>query len=470
MQKNIKDVIKLFGSFRMRVTLALIFSIFFVMVLSELVIYKFALDSQFSQLRDKLMIIAQTASLSIDADMLMSVPLNQAGVSTPQYKTIARQLSKIKEVNPTIKYIYTMTITGQQGVWQFIVDPNPAPEGPKKKRGPTAFPGDKYYAFRFPEMIKGYAGPSADRKMMVDEWGATLSGYAPVRDTRGRAVAVLGVDMSAADVYSMQRRLHLRALLVFLLGSLLSVGLGVVISNSITSRISKLVEGTRRIAADELDFKVEVKGHDEISELATSFNKMASTLSASKQRLQDYFYRVVQSLVRILEAKDKYTRGHSDRVAEFSEKIALKMGFSKSKSELLRRAAELHDIGKLGIPEEILNKKGKLTEEEWKIIKEHPAIGEEAVRPAFLDEDMLSIVRSHHERYDGKGYPDKSKGDKINMFAQIISVADSYDAMTSTRAYREALSKEKAVEELKNNCGTQFNTQVVKAFLRVLEE
>lgn len=470
MAKKIKDIIKLLNSFRVKVTLILIFSIFFVMVLSELVIYKFTLDFQFNQLREKLMIIAQTASLSIDADMLMAIPLNQSGISTVTYKTISRQLSRIKEINPSIKYIYTMTKTEQAGIWQFIVDPSPTLEGPKKKGGPTAFPGDKYDAFRFPEMIRGFSGPSADKKIMVDEWGITLSGYAPVRDNNGKVVAVLGVDMLAADVYMAQRMLHLRAIMVFLIGFLLSVWLGILISNSITNRISKLVEGTRRIAADELDFKVEVNGHDEISELAHSFNKMASTLFASKQRLQDYFYRVVQSLVRILEAKDKYTRGHSDRVAEFAGKIALKMGFSKDKAEGLRRAAQLHDIGKLGIPEDILNKKGKLTDEEWKIIKEHPVIGEEAVRSAFPDEDMLSIVRSHHERYNGTGYPDKSKGDDINIFAQIISVADSYDAMTSSRAYRQALGKEKAVEELKRNCGSQFNTQIVKAFLKVLEE
>ena len=319
-------------------------------------------------------------------------------------------------------------------------------------------------------MLKGFSGPSADKKIMVDEWGVTLSGYAPIRDKSGAAVAVLGVDMAAHDFYQTQEQVNYRATIVFVFGVLLSLVLGFMVSRRLTDRIGKLVEGTRRIASDDLDYKVEVDGHDEISELAGSFNKMANSLSESKQKLQDYFYRVVQSLILILEAKDKYTQGHSERVAEYSKGIALSMGFSKEKAELLEKAAKMHDIGKLVIHESILNKKGKLTEEEWKIIKEHPVVGEDALKPVLVDEDVLAMIRSHHERYDGKGYPDHIKGDAINIFAQIITVADAYDAMTSSRAYREALSKEHALEELQKNCGSQFNTQVVKAFLKYLGE
>ena len=115
-----------------------------------------------------------------------------------------------------------------------------------------------------------------------------------------------------------------------------------------------------------------------------------------------------------------------------------------------------------------MNKVEKLTDEEWRIIKEHPVMGEEILGPVFLDKRMLSIVRSHHERYDGKGYPDKLKGDEIDILAQIVSVADSYDAMTTTRAYRAPLGKEAAIEELKKNSGTQFNPNVVEAFLKIL--
>ena len=463
-----KKIRTILSSFRTRVTLVLVLSMLFVMSLGNFLIYKFSLNAQFNQLRERLMVIASTASLIIDADSLLRIPLNRDGINSPQYKVIADKLNKIKQVNPSLKYIYTMTKTDKEGIWRFIVDPSPVSEE-DIRRGATSYPGDKYDASRFPEMLKGFIGPAADKKVMVDEWGVTLSGYAPIRDKDDKPVAILGVDMSAEDVYRTQREVLARAISVLGIGVFTSIILGLLISSRITKRIGKLVEGTRRIAAEDFEYKVEVKGHDEISELASSFNRMAEILAESKKKLQDYFYRVVQSLVRILEAKDTYTSGHSERVADYAQSIALSMGFSKEKSDLLKRAAELHDIGKLVTHENILNKKGKLTEEEWATIKKHPIIGEDVLKPVLMDEDVLAMVRSHHERYDGNGYPDGIKGDNINIFAQIISVADTYDAMTSPRPYRSALSKEEAIEELKRNCGTQFNTQIVKAFLKVLE-
>jgi len=439
------------------------------MGLSCLLIYKFALNEQLAQIRQRLMVIAQTASFLVDTDLLMQVPLNHGGVNTVAYKTINQKLNKIKKITPSLKYVYTMARTNQPGILQFIVDPDPILEK-KGIKGPSAFPGDRYYAARFPEMLNGFRGPSADKKIAVDEWGVTLSGYAPILDKSGKAVAILGVDMSAEDVYNTQKQLQLRALLVLVLGIIVCIGLGILVSHRITSRIEKIVDGTRHVAEDDLDFKVEVKGHDEITELAGSFNRMATSLSESRKKLQDYFYRVVQSLVRFLEAKDPYTCGHSQRVAEYAEQIASMMGFSQARIELLKKAAELHDIGKLTIHESILNKKGKLTDEEWKIIREHPIIGEEVLKPVLIDEEVMKMVRSHHERYDGKGYPDKIKGDNISIFAQIVSVADAYDAMTSPRAYRPAMSKEAAMVELKTNRGTQFNTQIVEAFIKALEK
>jgi HD-GYP domain-containing protein (c-di-GMP phosphodiesterase class II) len=453
-----------FRSFRAKVTLVLVLSMLFVGVMNNFLIYKFALDSQLDALRNQLMIIAQTAALTIDADTLMKVPLNPEGANTPQYKNIVRKLQKIKEINLPIKYIYTMTKTEEKGIWQFIVDPTPLDEED------ASYPGDKYNVARFPEMLKGFDNPSADKKLEVDEWGVTLSGYAPIRDKKGKAAAMLGVDVTADDVYLTQREIHKRAVFVLVLGIIFSLSLGMLISNRIADPIRKLAEGTRRIAKGDLQYQVEVKGRNEISELAHSFNEMAGSLSESRKKLHDYFYRAMESLVRLLEAKDAYTRGHSGRVAKYTEKIALKMNFPQEEVESLRKIAKVHDIGKLGIPKSILNKKEKLTEEDWKTIQEHPGIGEKILRPVVFNEEMLAIVRGHHERYDGKGYPDGIKGDDITISSQIVSVADTYDAMTSTRAYRLSLSKEEAIEELKKNSGIQFNSRIIEAFLKVLEQ
>jgi putative nucleotidyltransferase with HDIG domain len=459
----------LLSSFQVKVTIVLVLALFFVATLSHLLIYQYTLNSQFLQLRDKLMVIAQTSALFVDADMLAKVPLKREGVKSEAYKIIAGKLNKIKQANPLLKYIYTMTKAGNDGIWQFVVDPEPVTQEAKPGK-PTAYPGDRYDAARFPEMVNSYDHPAADAKLMVDEWGVTLSGYAPIRDKNGKTVAILGVDIAAEDVYQSQQQAKSRSIWVLVTGILLSVILGLVVSRGITNPIEKIVEGTRHVAAGELDYKVEVKGHDEISELATSFNSMEASIVAARNQLHDYFYRVMQSLVRVMEEKDTYTRGHSERVSEYSTRIALRMGFSREKAEVLRKAAQLHDIGKLGIHDSILNKKEKLTVEEWKVIQDHPFIGEDILKPLSLDEEMMSVVRSHHERYDGTGYPDKTNGEDVHIFAQIVSVADAYDAMTSERAYRPAMNSSAAIVELKENSGSQFNAMVVEAFLEILSE
>ena len=129
----------------------------------------------------------------------------------------------------------------------------------------------------------------------------------------------------------------------------------------------------------------------------------------------------------------------------------------------------MHDIGKLGVHEDILNKKSGLSESEWDIVRKHPEVGEEILKPVFLDAQMLTVIRSHHEHYDGTGYPDGLKADETSIFSQIVSVADAYDAMTSARSYHAALSKEEALAKIKVASGTQFNPAVVQTLIKILE-
>jgi putative nucleotidyltransferase with HDIG domain len=450
-------------SFQLKVTLLLVLSLFFIATLSNYLIYKFSYNSQFNQLRDKLKVIAQTAALFVDADTLLQVPLNREGINSQAYKTIAEKLKSIKRVNPPIKYIYTMTKTDKKGMLQFVVDPEPV------DKGVTSYPGDKFDASRFSEMSKAFFGPAADKQLESDEWGIFLSGYSPIRDKTGKAVAMLGVDVAADDVYAFQQGVKQRGILVLVLGIVISLFLGMMISRNITNPINELVEGTYHIGEGDLRYRVRVRTKDEIGELGRSFNQMADSLFEVRKKLLDYFYRIAQSLVRILEAKDQYTRGHSERVADISEKIAVKMGISKDKIDLLKEAALLHDIGKIGIKESILNKEGKLTTEEWDTIQKHPIIGEDIIKPVSISEEMLAIVRGHHERYDGAGYPDKINGENINIFTAIVSVADAYDAMISPRAYRPALSREASIEQLQINRGSQFHPEVVDALIELLK-
>ena len=145
-------------------------------------------------------------------------------------------------------------------------------------------------------------------------------------------------------------------------------------------------------------------------------------------------------------------------------------GIPAERLELLRESAVLHDIGKLGVEERILNKVEPLTDAEWAAVRKHPVIAEDILAPILLNKELLAVIRGHHERYDGAGYPDGLKGSSIRLFAQILSVADSYDAMTSLRSYRPAFKHEKAMEELIRHRNSQFSGEIVDAFITVMNE
>jgi len=186
--------------------------------------------------------------------------------------------------------------------------------------------------------------------------------------------------------------------------------------------------------------------------------------------LEMSYFSTVKALARAIEVKDPYTYGHSEKVTEYSMAIARRMDLSEWDRRNIKYAAALHDIGKIGIARKVLNKPGALSEEEFLHVKTHPQLGDSIIEPvAFLQEPRL-IILHHHERYDGKGYPDGLRGVEIPLGARILSVADSYEAMMSDRPYRKALPISEAIKELDINAGTQFDPEVVKAFLEVLRK
>lgn len=176
------------------------------------------------------------------------------------------------------------------------------------------------------------------------------------------------------------------------------------------------------------------------------------------------------ALIKALEAKDLYTQGHSERVCRLVSQIISKMVLEEDEKKEILRAAKLHDIGKIGIKDEILNKPGRLTEEEFAQIMDHPIIGYEIIKKIKNMENIAKIIRHHHERYDGNGYPDGLKGEEIPLGSRIIAVADSFDAMISKRSYRDAFTVAQAVKEIKQNSGKQFDPQVVSSFMYAIQE
>jgi putative nucleotidyltransferase with HDIG domain len=176
---------------------------------------------------------------------------------------------------------------------------------------------------------------------------------------------------------------------------------------------------------------------------------------------------IVATLIEAVEAKDRFNRGHSRRVAELAVRFARHLDFSGQQTEVLETAAKLHDIGKIGIPEEILNKPGRLTPEEFDIVKSHPVIGEQILRPLEFMAEVRPIVRHHHERWDGRGYPDGLEGPRIPRPAALLSVVDAYDALTSRRPYRDGLTATEALGILEGGAGSQWDPDLVRHFERL---
>ncbi|MFH1577613.1 MAG: HD domain-containing phosphohydrolase [Candidatus Omnitrophota bacterium] len=188
------------------------------------------------------------------------------------------------------------------------------------------------------------------------------------------------------------------------------------------------------------------------------------------EQMQDSYLKTMTALAAAIDARDPYTRTHSENVTRYSLLIAKAINYNLVDSETLRRAGLLHDIGKIGIRDEILLKPGKLTEEEFVQIKLHSVKGEGIVKSLVFLREVSCLVRHHHERYDGRGYPDGICGQGIELGARILAVADAFDAMTSNRPYRKRLSLEQAIEELKRNRGLQFDPEITDHFLKILEE
>jgi putative nucleotidyltransferase with HDIG domain len=225
-------------------------------------------------------------------------------------------------------------------------------------------------------------------------------------------------------------------------------------------------QGGGSFTEDDTQLVTTVAGQVAVSiENARIFEKLRHT----NQALQDTHFQTIAALAEALEAKDAVTGNHSDRLLRHAEAVAATMGLDERETELLRYAAILHDIGKIGVPEAILQKPARLTAEEFARIKEHPRIGAELIRHVRFLETVAPIILAHHEWFDGSGYPAGLAGEAIPLQARIVAVLDAFDAMTSERPYRPPLPYDHAISQLREFTGSQFDPRVVAALLQVLE-
>ena len=267
---------------------------------------------------------------------------------------------------------------------------------------------------------------------------------------------------------------------VFLATVVLVLGVIVIVAVQQVRRsmipLQQLREGTERLARRDFAHPVTVQTKDEFADLATSFNVMAGDLDRQFrenteliERLGELSYGALAALARTIDASSPWTAGHSERVTAFSLRMASRLCISQEMCESLKRGGLLHDIGKIGIPPQILDKPGPLDPDELARIREHPAMGARILAPLESFADAIPIVRSHHERFDGRGYPQGLAGEDIPILARLLAVADVYDALVSSRPYRPGWKHDQALDTIRTASGSQFDPRMVAAFFEVMQ-
>jgi HD-GYP domain-containing protein (c-di-GMP phosphodiesterase class II) len=251
--------------------------------------------------------------------------------------------------------------------------------------------------------------------------------------------------------------------------------LAAVVARSVTRPLREVVRGALEIARGRFGREVPVPARSELGDLAYTFNHMSRELAgydAENRRLiaalERGYLETIRSLAAAVDAKDPYTRGHAERVAGLAVEIGRELGLDAEALRALEYAGVLHDIGKIGIPDAILAKAGTLAPEEMALVRDHPRIGAEIIAGVEFLAAALPAVRSHHERWDGAGYPDRLAGEAIPLVARIINIADTWDACTSRRPYQEPMAAAAAADVLAGLRGTQTDPAVHDALLRVL--
>ncbi len=299
--------------------------------------------------------------------------------------------------------------------------------------------------------------------------GAVLASIAPVRQPdwgvlveRDRDLAFASVDLMVRDTVIWSAIALAAALL-----------LGLFFARGLSAPIARLAQSTHAISEGEYGATVKVGGTAEIADLSESFNRMSASIQTAFDQVQraarenrELFLASVRALAEAIDAKDPYTRGHSERVAAYAAAIAAEMGLPAPEVERVRLSALLHDVGKIGVDDRIIRKPTALTEEEFEIMKTHPIKGAAIMSAIPQLADVIPGMKYHHEKYSGGGYPEGLVGEEIPLQARIVTVADTFDAMTTTRPYQQAMETDYVVGRIRQYAGARYDSVVVEAFVR----
>lgn len=277
-------------------------------------------------------------------------------------------------------------------------------------------------------------------------------------------LGILGVSLMKNTLItaSLPSRIQIVVLITTMVFIILLIGIN--LATIITNPLMHLVRASKVVAGGDLDIRVPVNSKDEIADLAVSFNQMIESLHQSKKELIDSYDLTLRGWSKALELRDDETQGHSIRVTELTVELARRLGFSEEELANVRRGSILHDIGKMGVPDRILQKTGPLTNEDWEIMYQHPQFALDMLGNIGFLKAALDIPYCHHEKWDGSGYPRGLKGEEIPMTARLFTIVDVWDALTSNRPYRKQIDPATAMQMIQDGSGTQFDPDLVALF------
>jgi len=303
--------------------------------------------------------------------------------------------------------------------------------------------------------------------------GAVLASIAPVGQPPWGVLVERDRQLAFASVYQMVRD----TLIWSAIAGGAAILLGSLFARRLSNPISQLADSTQKISEGAYGATVKVSGTAEISALSESFNRMSASIRDAFEEVQrraqenrELFINSIRALAEAIDAKDPYTRGHSERVATYSAAIAKEMGLPPEDVERTRLSALLHDVGKIGVDDRIIRKPTALSEEEFEVMKTHPIKGAAIMSAIPQLADVIPGMKYHHEKWGGGGYPDGLKGDQIPLQARIVTVADTFDAMTTTRPYQKAMEIDFVMSRIQSLVGSRFEPNVVAAFMRAYKK
>jgi HD-GYP domain-containing protein (c-di-GMP phosphodiesterase class II) len=400
--------------------------------------------------------------------MVISVPLLSNGQFTGMLAAVVsldRVLARLKDASVRDRTVFVV-----DGIGRIIVHPDTMDMVPGRDLSSNPVVAQFKHVPQELRTTETTQFQMAENKKFVEMIGT----YSTIPELHWAVVAQRSLDKARVDAGVQE--LTNQAMRFVMAVTLLALLVGYLSALGITRPIHGLVRSTRAIARAEFHERAEVRGTAEISELAETFNTMASDIEQYVDRLQsaatenrELFMGSIRMLAAAIDEKDPYTRGHSGRVAKYSLIIGRELGLGDEELDKLRISALLHDVGKIGVDDQVLKKPGKLTDDEFALMKQHPVKGANIMRPVAQLKDMIPGIELHHERMDGQGYPYGLAGEQIPMMARIIAVADTFDAITTNRPYQSAMDLDYAVNRINQLGGAKFDLDVVHAFYHAVK-